>query len=39
MAQAFPASTFTGLDVHAESIATARARAQDAGVAIACASR
>jgi 2-polyprenyl-3-methyl-5-hydroxy-6-metoxy-1,4-benzoquinol methylase len=33
MAQAFPASTFTGIDVHAESIATARRRAQDAGVA------
>ena len=33
MAQAFPASTFTGIDVHAESIATARTRAQDAGVA------
>jgi SAM-dependent methyltransferase len=33
MAQAFPASTFTGIDVHAESIATARARAHDAGVA------
>src|SRR3954463_10525648 len=33
MAKAFPASTFTGLDVHAESIATARTRARDAGVA------
>jgi len=33
MAQAFPASTFIGIDVHAESIATARTRAQDAGVA------
>jgi SAM-dependent methyltransferase len=33
MAQAFTASTFTGFDVHAESIATARSRAQDAGVA------
>jgi SAM-dependent methyltransferase len=33
MAQAFPASTFTGIDVHAASIATARNRAQDAGVA------
>jgi 2-polyprenyl-3-methyl-5-hydroxy-6-metoxy-1,4-benzoquinol methylase len=33
MAQAFPASTFTGIDVHPESIATARTRAQDAGVA------
>jgi len=32
MAQAFPASTFTGIDVHAESIVTARARAHDAGV-------
>ena len=29
MAQAFPASTFTGIDVHAESITTARTRAQD----------
>ncbi len=33
MAQAFPASTFTGIDVHPESIATARIRARDAGVA------
>lgn len=33
MAQAFPASTFTGIDAHPESIATARARARDAGVA------
>jgi Methyltransferase domain len=33
MAQAFPASTFTGIDVHPESIATARIRAHDAGVA------
>ena len=33
MAQAFPASTFIGIDVHPESIATARTRAQDAGVA------
>ena len=33
MAQAFPASTFTGIDNHAESIATARQRAQEAGVA------
>ena len=33
MAQAFPASTLTGIDVHADSIATARTRAQDAGVA------
>src|SRR5262249_41834693 len=32
MAQAFPASTFIGIDVHPESIATARTRAQDAGV-------
>jgi SAM-dependent methyltransferase len=32
MAQAFPASRFVGVDVHAESIATARARARDAGV-------
>jgi 2-polyprenyl-3-methyl-5-hydroxy-6-metoxy-1,4-benzoquinol methylase len=33
MAQAFPASTVTGIDAHPESIATARARAEDAGVA------
>jgi SAM-dependent methyltransferase len=33
MAQAFPASTFTGFDAHAGSIATASARARDAGVA------
>lgn len=33
MAQEFPASTFTGFDVHADSIATARTRAQEAGVA------
>jgi SAM-dependent methyltransferase len=33
MAQAFPASTFTGIDVHAKSIATARTRALEAGVA------
>ena len=33
MAQAFPASTFTGIDVHPESIATARTRAHEAGVA------
>jgi SAM-dependent methyltransferase len=33
MARAFPASIFTGIDVHAESIETARTRAQDAGVA------
>jgi SAM-dependent methyltransferase len=32
MAQAFPASTFTGIDVHAESIVTARKRAEEAGV-------
>jgi 2-polyprenyl-3-methyl-5-hydroxy-6-metoxy-1,4-benzoquinol methylase len=28
MAQAFPASTFTGIDIHPESIATARTRAR-----------
>jgi SAM-dependent methyltransferase len=33
MAQRFPASTFTGVDSHAASIATARRRAQEAGVA------
>jgi SAM-dependent methyltransferase len=33
MAQAFPASTFVGYDVHAESIEVARARARDAEVA------
>jgi SAM-dependent methyltransferase len=33
MAQAFPASTFVGIDVHAESITTAQSRAQEAGVA------
>src|SRR5262249_57025718 len=33
MAQAFPASTFTGIDVHPESIATARTHAKNAGVA------
>jgi SAM-dependent methyltransferase len=33
MAQAFPRSTFTGFDCHDASIATARARAADAGVA------
>jgi SAM-dependent methyltransferase len=33
MAQAFPNSTFIGSDYHAGSIATARARAQEAGVA------
>lgn len=33
MAQAFPASTFVGIDYHAASIAQARERAADAGVA------
>lgn len=33
MAQAFPASRFHGFDYHAESIATARERAREAGVA------
>ena len=33
MAQAFPASRFVGIDYHAESIATARKRAVEAGVA------
>ena len=33
MAQAFPASRFVGIDYHAESIATARERAAEAGVA------
>ena len=33
MAQAFPNSTFVGSDYHAGSIETARARAQEAGVA------
>jgi ubiquinone/menaquinone biosynthesis C-methylase UbiE len=33
MAQAFPASTFTGSDYHEDSIAAARKRAADAGVA------
>ena len=33
MAQAFPASRFTGYDAHPESIAVARERARDAGVA------
>jgi SAM-dependent methyltransferase len=33
MAEAFPRSTFIGSDYHAESIATARQRAADAGVA------
>jgi 2-polyprenyl-3-methyl-5-hydroxy-6-metoxy-1,4-benzoquinol methylase len=32
MAQAFPASTFTGSDYHEGSIATARRRAEEAGV-------
>jgi SAM-dependent methyltransferase len=32
MAQAFPASVFVGSDYHPESIATARARAEQAGV-------
>jgi len=32
MAQAFPASTFIGIDGHAESITTARARAAEAGL-------
>ena len=32
MAQAFPASTFSGSDYHTESIQTARRRAEDAGV-------
>jgi len=36
MAQAFPASTFTGFDYHAESIAEANARARQAGVAERC---
>lgn len=31
MAKAFPKSTFVGIDYHAESIATARQRAQEAG--------
>ena len=33
MAQAFPRSTFVGSDIHEGSIATARARAEEAGVA------
>jgi SAM-dependent methyltransferase len=33
LAQAFPASRFVGFDLHAESIATARRRAAQAGVA------
>ncbi|HKE49402.1 MAG TPA: methyltransferase domain-containing protein [Rhodanobacteraceae bacterium] len=36
MAQAFPASTFTGFDYHPESIAEANARARKAGVADRC---
>jgi SAM-dependent methyltransferase len=32
MAQAFPASTFVGFDAHADSVATARIRALEAGV-------
>jgi SAM-dependent methyltransferase len=36
MAQAFPASHFTGFDYHAESIAAANARAREAGVAERC---
>jgi SAM-dependent methyltransferase len=33
LAQAFPASRFVGIDYHAESVAVARRRAQQAGVA------
>jgi 2-polyprenyl-3-methyl-5-hydroxy-6-metoxy-1,4-benzoquinol methylase len=33
LAQAFPASTFTGVDYHEESIVIARRRAEEAGVA------
>ena len=33
MAEAFPSSTFVGADYHEEGIATARARAEEAGVA------
>jgi SAM-dependent methyltransferase len=33
LAEAFPASTFTGIDLHEESVAVARARAEEAGVA------
>lgn len=33
MAEAFPASTFVGTDYHPASVATARSRAEDAGVA------
>jgi SAM-dependent methyltransferase len=36
MAQAFPASQFTGFDYHAESVAEANARARRAGVADRC---
>jgi SAM-dependent methyltransferase len=36
MAKAFPASRFTGFDYHAASIAAARERARDAGVAERC---
>ena len=36
MAQAFPASQFTGFDYHAESIAAASERARKAGVAERC---
>jgi SAM-dependent methyltransferase len=36
MAQAFPASQFTGFDYHAESIAAANERARQAGVAERC---
>jgi 2-polyprenyl-3-methyl-5-hydroxy-6-metoxy-1,4-benzoquinol methylase len=36
MAQAYPASTFTGFDYHAESVASANRRAQAAGVADRC---
>src|SRR5690606_19797300 len=36
MAQAFPASTFTGFDYHAESVAEARRRARAAGVESRC---
>ena len=39
MAQAFPNSTFVGSDYHDGSIATARERAKEAGVATASASR
>ena len=36
MAQAYPASSFIGFDYHAESMASATARARDAGVADRC---